>query len=166
MKKNVCILLVIVCLFACSSKQTNKKMFPPKNNIEKIWAKNSPSYSNFVIMQEMAEWGNGRRLLCEKQVYKEVTPSDLKYGDSILVDFLSDKYLIDKVVNNNDILKVYFRQYFCYQSNKEVMLLVNLYAYKTKIYDVHTATVFESNPRKIVINPLKGNNKYYMLEST
>ena len=99
----------------------------------------------------------------ENRDIKEVTPTDLKYGDSLLVDFLSDKYLIDKVVNNNDILELYFRQYFCYESNKDTILLVNLYAYKTKKYDVHPTAVFASNPRKTVINPLKGNNKFYML---
>ena len=156
-------MLILVCLFACSNRQTNKKMSSPKFYIEKIWAKDSPSYSKFEILQEIAEWGNGRRLLSGKQRYKEVTPTDLKYGDSLLVDFLSDKYLIDKVVNNNDILELYFRQYFCYESNKDTMLLVNLYAYKTKKYDVHTTAVFASKPRKTVINPLKGNNKFYML---
>lgn len=156
-------ILILVCLCACSNKQTNKKISSPKFYIEKIWAKDSPSYSKFEILQEKAEWGNGRRLLSENQVYRKITPIDLKYGDSLLVDFLSDKKLIDKVVNKNNILKLYFRQYFCYESNKDVMLLVNLYAYETKRYDAHTATVFASNPRKIVINPLKGNNKFYML---
>ena len=34
---------------------------------------------------------------------------------------------------------------------------------RQKKYDVHTTAVFASNPRKTVINPLKGNNKFYML---
>lgn len=163
MKKIIYSILILVCLFACSNKQTHKKMSSPKFHIEKIWAKDSPSYSKFYILQELAEWENGIQLLGENHVYRKMTPIDMKYGDSLLVDFLSDKKLIDKVANKNNILKLYFRQYFCYENNKDVMLLVNLYAYETKRYDVHTATVFASNPRKIVINPLKGNNKFYML---
>ena len=63
-------MLILVCLFACSNRQTNKKMSSPKFYIEKIWAKESPSYSKFQILQEITEWGNGRRLLSGKQRYK------------------------------------------------------------------------------------------------
>lgn len=69
----------------------------------------------------------------------------------------------EHLLNKNNTIDCYFRQYLCYKENMHLFVFANLYAYRTTKYEINTTNAFADNPKNHVINPLIGNNKDYKM---
>ena len=151
-------IFLLILLFACTGKQTN-----PNYRVEKTWAKDQEQSSKVHILKKNAQFANGKYVLGKGQKYIEMTENDMKEVDSLVEKYLYRNVCIERLDKDSNELSCYFRQYLCYEENRQTFVFVNLYAYRTTKYDTNTTNAFADNPSETVINPLKGNTKDYKM---
>lgn len=151
-------IFLLILLFACTGKQTTSNY-----RVEKTWAKNQEQSSKVHVLKKNAQFANGKRVLYKGQKYIEMTENDMKEVDLLVEKYLYRNICWENVGRGSNGLSCYFRQYLCYEENRQTFVFVNLYAYRTTKYDTKTTNAFADYPSEVVINPLKGNTKDYKI---